>query len=92
MYITTKWVEPDTTSHPVQPSVDESMSAVVPLPDGHTPSPTPIVVLLVHHVDGETTRADSGGKTKAGGSEGAKVTREVEVGCVKTALVKKVQS
>lgn len=91
---------PDGPSHSVQPSREESMAAVIPLPDGHTPPPIPLVVLLVHHVgeggDTASTAAVHGtrkeGSSKAGGlqQDGVKVTREIEVGCVRTALVKKV--
>ena len=54
---------------------EESMAAIVPPPGGQPPPPHPLLVVFVCHV-------------REGG--GSAITREVEVGCIKTALVKKV--
>ena len=54
------------------------MAAVVPPAEGQAPPPSPILVMFVYHMGEE-----EGGE--------ASVSRELEIGCIKTPLVKKVQ-
>ena len=54
------------------------MAAVVSPAPGQAPPPSPILVLFMYHM------GDEGGE--------ASVSREIEIGCIKTPLVKKVQS
>ena len=100
MYVleNTQPLDVDQPSLLVQPNRGESM-AVIPLPDGHTPPPIPVVLLLVHHVgeEGDSVHSSAAGVRKDGNSktnglqqDGVKVVKEIEIGCVKAALVKKV--
>ena len=55
---------------------EESMGARIPPPDGHPPPPKPLLLMLVCH---------------SGEGKSLPVTREIQVGCIKTPLVKKVR-
>ena len=54
---------------------EESMSAVIPPPDDHPPPPKSLLVMLVCH---------------PGEEQCSPVTKEIQIGCIKTPLVKKV--
>ena len=55
---------------------EESMDARLPPPDGHQPPPKPLLLMLVCH---------------SGEGKSLPVTREIQIGCIKTPLVKKVR-
>ena len=54
---------------------EESMGAVISPPDDHPPPPKPLPLILVCH---------------SGEEQNSPVTKEIQIGCIKTPLVKKV--
>ena len=54
---------------------EESMGAVISPPDDHPPPPKSLLVMLVCH---------------SGEEQSSPVTKEIQIGCIKTPLVKKV--
>ena len=84
-----------------QDSKFESMAATLPLPDGQASPVRPVLVLFQSGTerwggDGEGGEGEGGeggeGEGGEGGEEGGDMKRELVIGCVKTALVKKVSS
>lgn len=71
------------------------MMAVPSIPDGHTIPPKPIVLLFVHHLSCAGHQRSHGSNSKTNDSlKGSdcipKVVEKVQIGCIKTSLVKKV--
>ena len=54
---------------------EESMGAIISPPDDHPPPPKPLPLILVCH---------------SGEEQNSPVTKEIQIGCIKTPLVKKV--
>ena len=72
----------------------ESMAATLPLPDGQASPVRPVLVLFQSGTerrggDGEGVEGEGGEGGEEGGGD---MKRELVIGCVKTALVKKVSS